>query len=118
MSPLAPTVTQGAQPAPRRLSWRGATRDVSAACPGGEIGRRKGLKIPWEATPVQVRVLPRALRRGRLQQCAGGVVAWLLRSGFHDHAVRQDGGAVGMDPGEWRVMGREQQATPLRGEPP
>src|SRR6266513_3240797 len=32
---------------------------------GGEIGRRKGLKIPWEATPVQVRVLPSALRRAR-----------------------------------------------------
>ena len=27
---------------------------------GGEIGRRKGLKIPWGATPVQVRVLPSA----------------------------------------------------------
>src|SRR5439155_10687588 len=28
--------------------------------PGGEIGRRMGLKIPWGAIPVQVRILPRA----------------------------------------------------------
>src|SRR5947199_10055677 len=28
--------------------------------PGGEIGRRMGLKIPWGAIPLQVRILPRA----------------------------------------------------------
>src|SRR6185437_5699813 len=35
--------------------------------PGGETGRRMGLKIPWEATPVEVRILSRAsLQRRRL----------------------------------------------------
>ncbi len=29
-------------------------------CPGGEIGRRKGLKIPRELTPMPVRPRPRA----------------------------------------------------------
>ena len=29
-------------------------------CPGGGIGRRKGLKIPREVTPVPVRLRPRA----------------------------------------------------------
>ena len=30
------------------------------ACPGGEIGRRKGLKIPRMVTSVPVRLRPRA----------------------------------------------------------
>ena len=29
-------------------------------CPGGEIGRRKGLKIPRGLTPMPVRFRPRA----------------------------------------------------------
>src|SRR6202795_775383 len=47
---------------------------------GGEIGRRKGLKIPREETPMQVRVLPSALgalglrflRSVRLARTVGG----------------------------------------------
>ncbi len=31
-----------------------------ATCPGGEIGRRKGLKIPRMVTSVPVRLRPRA----------------------------------------------------------
>src|SRR5947199_979303 len=33
---------------------------LSCLSRGGEIGRRKGLKITWGATPVQVRVLASA----------------------------------------------------------
>src|SRR5215469_11483093 len=41
---------------------RGKERGSSleSTSPGGEIGRRKGLKILWEATPVWVQVPPRA----------------------------------------------------------
>ena len=33
---------------------------IGKACPGGEIGRRKGLKIPRMVTSVPVRLRPRA----------------------------------------------------------
>ena len=36
--------------------------------PGGGIGRRKGLKIPWGAIPVQVRVLSRAFKDNDLRE--------------------------------------------------
>ena len=41
----------------RRRDRRG---ERSSCCPGGEIGRRKGLKILWGATLVRVQVPPRA----------------------------------------------------------
>ena len=34
--------------------------DVTGRSPGGGMGRRKGLKIPWEEIPVWVRIPPRA----------------------------------------------------------
>src|SRR3989442_3435128 len=37
-------------------------RTSRATRPGGEMGRRTRLKISREATPVQVRILPRALQ--------------------------------------------------------
>ena len=33
---------------------------ITQTSPGGEIGRRKGLKIPRELNPMPVRVRPRA----------------------------------------------------------
>src|SRR5690348_8209018 len=50
------------------------------ACPGGEIGRRKGLKILFAARRVRVQVPPRAPRQPSLiQQFMGRPL--LLRSG-------------------------------------
>ena len=36
------------------------TKTMTTACPGGEIGRRKGLKIPRAVMLVPVRLRPRA----------------------------------------------------------
>lgn len=38
----------------------GSIPTSASCCPGGGTGRRKGLKIPREVTPVPVRFRPRA----------------------------------------------------------
>ncbi len=40
-------------------------REVQSRCPGGEIGRRKGLKILWPETAMPVRVRPWALYKNQ-----------------------------------------------------
>src|SRR2546429_6201417 len=47
---------------------------------GGEIGRRKGLKIPWGATPVQVRVLPSAWSYGGVRSLKYAATSKLVGS--------------------------------------
>jgi hypothetical protein len=47
-------------PLGRRRCWHNAVNDLFSICPGGEIGRRKGLKILFSARRVRVQVPPRA----------------------------------------------------------
>ncbi len=60
----------------QRLSRTGTLANLPSR-PGGEMGRRKGLKIPWRGSAVWVRIPPRALLN-----------CW-LRNGLRDVVVRQ-----------------------------
>ncbi len=52
-------------PRPATTIIVGGSGPLAATGPGGEIGRRKGLKIPWWETTVRVRPPPRAPLRVR-----------------------------------------------------
>ena len=57
-------VTQSVTEVARHYIWSASKAIFHNTRRGGEIGRREGLKIPWELPPVRVQIPPPALISG------------------------------------------------------